>query len=354
MLTRTVPALLAAALLLNGCRDEKIRSYRVAKEERRPSPTMPGLPAQTATAPSIHWQKPEGWQEQPARSMRVASFLVTGDGDKKADMAVTTFPGDVGGDFANVNRWRNQIQLPPIEESALAGAVSQFDLPAGKFQLVDLISAEPLLDGKYKARILGAWLKQPERTWFFKLAGESELVGAQRDAFLDFLKSVHFDASQPMTEPSASATMTSMPPMPGLEANAQPQDNSIVWTAPADWTTKPLGQMRRGSFSAGDADVSVTVLGAATNPLLENINRWRRQIALPPLAEADLTAQTTTLENAGMKFTLIDYVNAGNRVIGAILYHGEEAWFFKMSGTETAVAPQKDAFVNFLKTVKAR
>jgi len=178
-------------VFFSSCRDPKIRSYRIAKEA--PPPTAPtdmasmsGMtaPVAAAAAPGIHWQKPEAWQEQPGKSMRIGSFLIPGSDGRKAEVAVTTFPGDVGGDFANVNRWRGQIQLPPIAEAELASAITSVDLPAGKFQILDITSAEPLIDGKYNARILGAWLKQPERTWFFKLMGDDESVGDERGSVL--------------------------------------------------------------------------------------------------------------------------------------------------------------------------
>lgn len=358
MLTRTLPALpVFCLLLITGCRDAKIRSYTIAKEERRPIPTpvapMSGT-VDRGAPPALHWQAPEGWQQQTGSSMRVASFAITAPDGRRADMAVTTFPGDVGGDFANVNRWRGQLQLTPIAEAELPAALAQLDLPAGHFQQIDIVSDAPLIDGKQKARILGAWLKQPERTWFFKLAGEDTLVASQRDAFLNFLRTVRFDAAGSAT---AGAVPDNAPPSPAPATTAPASDapeNSLTWTPPASWTPKPLGQMRRGSFAAGDADVSITMFGAATNPLLENINRWRRQIALPPLAENELPSAITELAAGDLKFTVIDFTHNSSRVVGAILYRGEEAWFFKLSGPGAAVGPQKDAFIDFLKTVKAR
>jgi hypothetical protein len=343
-------------LVLTSCRDPKIRSYKIAKEQTgQPPPGMTlAKPASASAQPSIHWQKPDTWQEQAGKSMRVGSFLVAEANGIKTEVAITTFPGDVGGDFANVNRWRAQIQLPAITEAELPAAISQLDLPAGKFQLIDITSAEPLIDGKFKARILGAWLKQADRTWFFKITGDSETVGAQRETLLTFLRSVEFGAPAAPTEPSNTNTMpppamTSMPVPPPPAG-----DNSIEWTAPATWSPKPLGQMRKGSYALGEADLSITMLAAASNPLLENINRWRRQIALPPIAEGDLATQTSTVTSGDLRFTVIDCANSTNRVIGAILYHGDEAWFFKLNGPDAAVASQKVAFLEFLKSVKAR
>jgi hypothetical protein len=315
--------------------------------------------------PGIHWQKPEAWQEQPGKSMRIGSFLIPGADGRKAEVAVTTFPGDVGGDFANVNRWRGQIQLPPIAEAELSTAITSIDLPTGKFQLLDITSAEPLIDGKYKARILGAWLKQAERTWFFKLMGDDESVGAQREALLGFLRSVEFTAPSAAAAEPASTNNLPVAPLASVPvAPPSASDASLTWTAPASWTPKPLGQMRKGSYAlrgAGgtEADLSITMLSAATNPLLENINRWRRQISLAPLSESQISAETTALVNGKFKFTVVDYTGtqpsgAATHLVGAILYHGDEAWFFKLTGPDALVSPQTPAFLDFLKTVNAR
>ncbi|MFT3782060.1 MAG: hypothetical protein QM790_08590 [Nibricoccus sp.] len=362
MLIRVSLALpLVGLLIFAGCRDQKIRTYKIAKEVAPPaSNPMPagaaGMSAASAAKPpAIHWQKPDAWQEQTGKTMRVGSFLIAEKDGVKTELAITTFPGDVGGDFANVNRWRGQIQLPPINESELSSAITSIDLPAGKFQLIDVTSTEPLLEGK-KARILGAWLKQPDRTWFFKITGDADTVGQQREPLIAFLKTVEFAAPEALTQPASTnnlpaPTVADLPPPP-------PTDNTLTWSAPTSWKPKALGQMRKGSYSVpgdgGEADLSVTMLAAAANPLLENVNRWRRQIGLPPVSEAELPAQTTKLAANDLQFTVIDYTNNGTHVVGAIVYRGEEAWFFKLNGPDAVVASQKPAFIEFLKTVKAR
>lgn len=362
MRTRLPLALpVATLIILASCRDPKIRNYRIAKEPTAQPPTGMVAPSTAKAQPTIHWQKPDAWQEQTGKSMRVGSFVIGETSGVKTEMAITTFPGDVGGDFANVNRWRGQIQLPPITEVELPAVITQLDLPAGKFQLIDLTSAEPLIDGKFKARILGAWLKQSDRTWFFKITGDAETVGAQRETLIAFLRTIEFSA--PVTAPAANepAMTNAMPPHPTMSESVPPppaSDNSLTWTAPTSWTPKALGQMRKGSYAvvseSGEADLSITMLYAASNPLLENINRWRRQIALVPLTEADLPAQSTTLTNGDLQFTVIDFASGSSRVLGAILYRGDEAWFFKLNGPDAAVAGQKSSFLEFLKTVKAR
>src|SRR5690348_14275732 len=105
---------------LSGCKDDRIVTYRLAKETAPmasvpPDPmasaggsAMPMLPgmAPAATPGQIHWRLPEGWQEQAPSAMRLGSFLIVGKNGQKADVSVVPLTGDAGGDLANINRWR--------------------------------------------------------------------------------------------------------------------------------------------------------------------------------------------------------------------------------------------------------
>ena len=117
-------ALAAATLLLSACGDDQVSVYRIPKEkepelpaaaadqggqaapaEPAPGASMADTAVPTASGDGLSWQAPAGWAQKPAGAMRKASYSVPGsDGD--SDLSVTAFPGDVGGELANVNRWR--------------------------------------------------------------------------------------------------------------------------------------------------------------------------------------------------------------------------------------------------------
>ncbi len=60
--------------------------------------------------------------------MRLATYIAP-DVSGPVEIAVTRFGGRVGGVLANVNRWRGQMELPPIEESDLAAEIKRFSAP---------------------------------------------------------------------------------------------------------------------------------------------------------------------------------------------------------------------------------
>jgi len=136
----------------------------------------------------------------------------------------------------------------------------------------------------------------------------------------------------------------------------------LSWTAPSHWTAKPASAMRRGSFAikgdGGDADLSITAFPGSTGGLLANVNRWRGQLGLAPLAEADVATNTASLDAGELHLTVVDFVGTASgkptRIIGAIVPHGTDTWFFKLMGPDALVANEKPAFLEFLRTIKSR
>ena len=202
--------------LLAGCGKTEVQSYRVPKESAAalpgtmtttapaapaagagpvlepvvaPAAQMADTPVATARGPGLTWTAPAGWTAKPLGAMRKGSFTVPGEGGASADLSITAFPGAVGGDLANVNRWRGQVGLAPIAEGELAAAITTIKAIGLTVSLVDLPSADPA-----QTRILGAMVPYQGAMWFFKLTGPGALVGAAKPAFIDFLKTVKASA----------------------------------------------------------------------------------------------------------------------------------------------------------------
>ncbi|KAB2640820.1 MAG: hypothetical protein DVB25_03510 [Verrucomicrobia bacterium] len=99
-------------------------------------------------------------------------------------MAISHFPGDVGGDLANVNRWRQQLGLAPVEAAALPPLVTQLSADSVNFALIDATGAD--------TRLVAAWTRHGADTWFFKFSGPAAWVGEQKAKFTAFIESVRF------------------------------------------------------------------------------------------------------------------------------------------------------------------
>lgn len=194
--------LLGLPLLLAACEKAEITTYRVpkaatpqvmaAQADKTPAPATPKAPAggggmantavPTASGDGLTWKAPANWTAKAPGAMRRGSYSITDDRNNEADLSITAFPGNVGGELANVNRWRGQIELPPITEGELPAALTRFEKNGLKFAVLDITGPTQ--------RTLGAMVPFNGATWFFKLQGPMNLVTKEKDAFMAFLNTV--------------------------------------------------------------------------------------------------------------------------------------------------------------------
>ena len=184
-------------------KNSEIKVYRVSKaplEEpapdqqgampaNAPSPSMPGgmatsgMPARDSTAPQLKWEIPQGWQQVPPSSMRYASFSAGSD-KNKIDISIVTFPGEGGSDADNVNRWRQQLQLPPMSPAGISSQVESLKGADTVFSTVDIAGPN--------ARTLAAWTRRDGRVWFLKATGANAAVEKEKANFVKFVESIRF------------------------------------------------------------------------------------------------------------------------------------------------------------------
>jgi hypothetical protein len=354
---------LAAALILfcfPACDNSKIEVYRVEKEQDSQSVRMPEPSGGATGGGNVTWQAPADWEEQPSSGPRRGTFKIHGQNGGEAELSITAFPGDVGGLLANINRWRGQIQLPPLTEPDLAQVATPIPGPSGNMLFVDIVSADSIKGAK-RSRILGGILPLDAETWFFKLSGPDEIVAARKDEFKKFLETVKTEAP-PLLASSAekSGSKTNAPTPPVLATTTAQPD----YKTPPGWTAQPLSPMRLASFkitgsNGAEADVSVVSLAGMAGGDLANINRWRDQLKLPPLSERDLASVSSHVNMNGHDFLVTDLVSAEPipplnrkvRIVAAAAREGEQTWFVKMTGDVDLVGAQKNHFLDFLRSL---
>jgi hypothetical protein len=173
--------------------------------------------------------------------MRAASFKVKGEGGKTADVGVFPLPGMAGSDLANVNRWRGQVGLAELDEDALAKAAEPVPMAGSQAKLFDM-AGQNAGSGE-KTRILAAIFRQQDMAWFFKMTGDDALVASQKPAFVEFLKSVSFNAPSVTALPARiRPSITSLPRQPRRHQAAHNQNGR----------SPPAGKkFRQASFLVG-------------------------------------------------------------------------------------------------------
>ena len=121
--------------------------------------------------------------------MRLASFTLSGANGQTGDLSVVALGPAAGGALANVNRWRDQFGLAAVDDAGLTRSTSTVDVAGGDRALVVELKGEGASAGK---GMLAAIVTRPDRTWFYKLTGDDALVAAERDNFLQFVRSVKY------------------------------------------------------------------------------------------------------------------------------------------------------------------
>ena len=349
------PVLVAA--LLVGCeKNSEIKVYRVSKapleesappqQEAMPTNTAaPRMPAGLAPTAASAVTTPPNWEPQPLSQMRQASFLVKGENGAVADISFVSLGAAAGNVLDNVNRWLDQLGQPPITEQKLGEIAQRLTTSLGDVAVVDLAGlakdADPAKDG----RIIAAMAITSSSTLFFKIRGNADLAEAQKGDFIKWVAAV----CNAQTE-TRSPQMAAMPPQ---DAGA-PQ---IKWTTPDSWTEVPPSSMRYASFNAsaenGDKiDISVVTFPGEGGSDVDNINRWRGQIGLPPLDENAVISQVAPLKTADTTFSTTDIAGTKARTIAAWIRHDGRVWFFKATGPSAAVEKEKPNFVKFIESVR--
>ncbi|HEV7927580.1 MAG TPA: hypothetical protein VGR14_19670, partial [Verrucomicrobiae bacterium] len=190
--------------------------------------------------------------------------------------------------------------------------------------------------------------------------------------FLEFLKSIHFEGngvqSTPVAvapdaaDPHAGLGLQGIPSPHGDSATSGASSDGPQWIVPPQWVETGPRAMVYNSFSVpgetgAKAEVTISFLGGGGGGVLANANRWRGQIGLGPLGSDQLDGVAETLTLSDGKATLVDFMGTDAktgqpaRLVAAIVPHGDNTWFYKLTGNGKVVGGQKDSFVQFVKTV---
>ncbi len=344
-----------AVCSLSSCKDNEVRTYKVATDSDAPvADAAPHSVDPIGAAPkpeeekphdhaahsnSITWRAGDGWTQEQAGQFLTAAYALPEGGR----VTVSKLGGDGGGLAANVNRWRGQVGLQPLEEDKIGGQPMKIADSAEGMLLYNLIPPHAADDAE---GIFAAVLPLASETWYFKFTGPSAVLNKSGGKFMDFLRTVRVPASSSTSTP---------PPAAGAEKNPQ-----IKVIPPESWTPSEGSAMRAASYTIPGpdgslADVSVIPLPGDSGSVLDNVNRWRSQVQLAPLdSETDPELGKTVSGPAGDYFlshmvSTEPLLEEKKAAIGSAIMKKEGmTWFFKVTGEAPhieAIMPEFEAFV---------
>lgn len=166
---------LLVALSLSSCRGESIETYRVPKES-------------DDGGHQLRWSAPEGWTELEYTGSLWTQLYQWHNGGTPIKVSITPLRGEAGGVLANVNRWRTQLQLAPVDEESVAALSEWQDTPAGRARLIDVAGLPS--DNNAPEKAFAAILPHEGVSWFVKMTGPQEAMDdAAWTAFGQFVTS---------------------------------------------------------------------------------------------------------------------------------------------------------------------
>lgn len=259
---------------------------------------------------TMTWDLPSGWVALPAREMRYATIVL--NGPTPLEMSVTKLPlhpDKPQNDqiLENVNRWRKQLSLRPIE-------IGDLEAKTEKLDLNDLTAY---------------WVS---------------LVGMQ----------VPGAAPMGPMHPPVSRQPTSSKPAASKPAAANPPEQTTLdFTKPAEWSEGPPVTFAKLSLQAldGDAKVAITVTQAGGNRLF-NVNRWRKQVGLEPFDEAQIATASKKVDVGSLSGDLYEIKNNDRTILGVIVADQDQSWFVKLDGNSALAERERPRFDAFLKSLK--
>lgn len=142
--------------------------------------------------PGFAYTLPEGWRQIPTQSMQLLSLEAGQPPNIPASVSVSAFPGDVGGQVANINRWRRQVGLGPVDPEAARSFVQPVTLSGMEGWQVDFTGPAPEAAGHSGMRTIVAVVSHQGNSWFFKILGTASAVEEERERFAEFLSSIRF------------------------------------------------------------------------------------------------------------------------------------------------------------------
>jgi hypothetical protein len=138
---------------------------------------------------SLMWSAPAGWEDLGPSGIRITTLRVQGQ-----ECTILSFPGDVGGDEANIRRWLGQInQNPPDDAVKQLVNAPRTLISEGGFE-VRLYDFADILPATAPVGTLAGIFRVGEQTVFVKFTGESSILAAQKSAFEELCQTMRLRA----------------------------------------------------------------------------------------------------------------------------------------------------------------
>ena len=244
------------------------------------------------------WELPDGWSNGRSSSMRFATLNLNKT-TPPLEMSISSL-GPNQSLLDNVNRWRGQLGLDPVQQDELKLNSSDFD--GGSMRI-------------------------------FEEVGMASSMGGG-----------------PMMRPQNRPPMVPDTPTP---------NSAGIKVDPIDgWEVGPSSNIVKARFLKKDGDkkaqVTVVEMAAEFNEWGANVDRWVSELGIEALSKDEIAARTSTVNLDGVPAQQVRLVedDIEKATIAIMATKGNSAWFIKLSGDHALVKETESQFEKFLTSIK--
>ena len=133
------------------------------------------------------WVVPKHWILGEKNSMRIGSYKIPYD-TGIADLSISNLPGDGGGLSSNVNRWRNQINLPPLSLKEINDIAEYGNSMIGPYKMFKIVNELNLSDA-----YLCFMISNKEGTVFIKLIASQDGINVLENDIKNFISTFQYN-----------------------------------------------------------------------------------------------------------------------------------------------------------------
>ena len=128
----------------------------------------------------------------------------------------------------------------------------------------------------------------------------------------------------------------------------------FTWETPDLWIKNTPSQMRLASFSIpysnGNADLSISQLNGDGGGVVQNVNRWRRQLKLPALDLNQIQSSSIIEKSKIGKYSIYEIINSqdsSKAFLATIMPLKNQTIFVKLNSTINGIKEIRHDFINF-------
>jgi hypothetical protein len=311
------------------------------------------------------WKLPTGWKEEAGNGIRLATIVIPGDKRLEITVSTANWSDAQKSMLDNVNRWRGQLQLPPIGPVQLHDVSREAKAGDRPITIVDMRGqfksggmTPPFAGGALGPRATGGSKKNNDSSNGLP-AGHPPIDAAPKSPN-------DTPGGLPTGHPPID---NAAPPADSPAANTEVPSDAPKFTLAPAWKALPAQGMSKAEFVVNDGPqethVKIFTFPANAGPMISdpllNINRWRGQIGLKALEKDGLAGATQSIEIDGQKAVYVPMIPDASKTeesqikegtLAAILKTGDQMWFIKMTGERDLVKKHQDEFKAFLKSLK--